>query len=66
MHRVMNNRAGRNRHSIVLFYNPAYDTHVECLPTCLTPGETPKHPPCTAGEHLAQRYDDSRRHLQQA
>src|SRR6202041_1189802 len=26
MHRVMNNRAGRNRHSIVLFYNPAYDT----------------------------------------
>ena len=66
MHRVMNNRAGRNRHSIVLFYNPAYDTHVECLPTCLKPGEAPKHPPCTAGEHLAQRYADSRRHLQQA
>ena len=66
MHRVMNNRAGRNRHSIVLFYNPAYDTHVECLPTCLTPGETPRYPPCTAGEHLAQRYNDSRRHLQQA
>jgi isopenicillin N synthase-like dioxygenase len=66
MHRVMNNRAGRNRHSIVLFYNPAYDTRVECLPTCLAPGETPKHPPCTAGEHLAQRYDDSRRHLQRA
>jgi len=66
MHRVMNNRAARNRHSIVLFYNPAYDTRVECLPTCLAPGQTPKHPPCTAGGHLAQRYQDSRRHLQQA
>lgn len=65
MHRVMNNRSGRNRHSMVLFYNPAYDTRVECLPTCLSPGETAKYPPCTAGEHTAQRYYDSRRHLGQ-
>lgn len=63
MHRVMNNRSGRNRHSIVLFYNPSYDTRVECLPTCLEPGESPKFPPCTAGEHTRQRYEDSRRHL---
>jgi isopenicillin N synthase-like dioxygenase len=63
MHRVMNNRSGKNRHSLVLFYNPAYDTHVECLPTCLEPGEVPKFPPCTSGEHIAQRGRDSRRHL---
>jgi hypothetical protein len=48
---------------MVLFYNPAYDTHVECLPTCLAAGELPKYPPCTAGEHTKQRYNDSRRHL---
>jgi isopenicillin N synthase-like dioxygenase len=65
LHRVMNNRSGRNRHSMVLFYSPAYDTHVECLPTCLEPGEKPKYPPITAGDHTKQRYEDSRRHLQQ-
>ena len=64
LHRVMNNRAQRNRHSIVLFFNPAYDTRVECLPTCIKPGEIAKFPPCTAGEHTKQRYDESRRHLQ--
>lgn len=65
LHRVMNNRSQRNRHSIVLFFNPAYDTRVECLPTCVKPGEIAKFPPCTAGEHTKQRYDESRRHLQQ-
>jgi isopenicillin N synthase-like dioxygenase len=63
LHRVMNNVSGRNRHSIVLFYNPEYDTLVECLPTCLAPGEQPKYAPCTAGEHSAQRYRESRAHL---
>ncbi len=66
LHRVMNNRSGRNRHSIVLFYNQAYDTPVECLPTCRAPGETPKFPPCTAGEHSMQRYRESRPQTQQA
>jgi len=60
LHRVMNNRSGRNRHSIVLFYNQAHDTHVEALPTCLAPGETPLYPPCSAGEHSMQRYRESR------
>ena len=64
MHRVMNNRAQRDRHSIVLFYNPEYKTRIECLPTCLATGDTALHPPCTAGEHLAQRYNDSRKHLE--
>ena len=64
LHRVMNNRSGRNRHSMVLFFNQSHDTMVESLSTCLEPGETPKYPPCTSGEHTLQRYQDSRRHLQ--
>ena len=63
LHRVMNNRSGQNRHSIVLFFNQAHETQVECLPTCLEPGETPKFPPCTAGEHSTQRYNESRPQL---
>ncbi len=63
LHRVMNNHSGENRHSIVLFFNHAHDTPVECLPTCLDEGETPKFPPCTAGEHSAQRYNESRPQL---
>lgn len=66
LHRVMNNRSGRNRHSIVLFFNQAHETQVECLPTCLEPGEAPKYPPCTAGEHTLERYNESRHHLQSA
>jgi isopenicillin N synthase-like dioxygenase len=64
MHRVLNNRSGKDRHSIVLFYNPSGDTMVECLPTCLEPGEIPAFPPCTAGAHLAQRYRESRPQLE--
>lgn len=60
LHRVMNNRSGRNRHSIVLFYNLDPATPVECLPQCLAPGEKPRFPPCTAGEHQRQRYIESR------
>lgn len=55
MHRVLNNESGRNRHSIVLFYSPAFQTHVECLPTCLAVTGPPKYPPCTAGEHVKER-----------
>lgn len=62
MHRVMNDRSQRNRHSIVLFFNPAYYTRVECLPTCREADGGAKFPPCTAGEHIAQRYRESHRH----
>jgi isopenicillin N synthase-like dioxygenase len=61
MHRVMNNSSGNNRQSIVLFLNPAYDTRVECLPTCrAASGGTVKYEPCVAGEAIAERYRASR------
>jgi isopenicillin N synthase-like dioxygenase len=55
MHRVMNNVTGRNRHSIVLFYNPVFNTRVEVLPTCIAVTGPPKYDPCTAGEHINER-----------
>jgi isopenicillin N synthase-like dioxygenase len=54
-HRVMNNLSGRERYSIAFFLSPAYHALVEPLPTCRTAGEQPKYPPCTAGEHVAQK-----------
>ena len=63
MHRVLNNRSGRNRHAIAQFYNVAYATRIECLPTCIGSGEQPRFAPCTAGEHRMQRLEDAaRRH----
>jgi isopenicillin N synthase-like dioxygenase len=62
LHRVMNNRSGVDRYSIVLFYDHAYDTRVEVLNTCLRPGERPKFEPCISGDHRAAKYLASRGH----
>lgn len=64
LHRVMNNHSGRDRYSIVLFYNHRYETVVECLPTCVKPGETPKYPAFVSGDQRRDKYLESRRHLE--
>lgn len=55
LHRVIN-RSGNERYSIPFFYTGNPDTMVECLPTCLAEGETPKYPPVTTLEHLRAMY----------
>jgi isopenicillin N synthase-like dioxygenase len=52
LHRVIN-VSGRPRYSIPFFFDgpPAYE--VVCFPSCLGPGEAPRYPPITVGEHLA-------------
>jgi isopenicillin N synthase-like dioxygenase len=54
-HRVIN-RSGRERYSVPFFFTGNPDYLVECLPTCLEPGETPKYPAITAEAHLMERY----------
>lgn len=57
LHRVRNKLGGgKLRHSIPLFFTPAYTARITCAPTCLVPGETPQFPPCTAGEHMHEMY----------
>jgi len=58
-HRVLNNRANRDRFSMALFFDPDFYTQVACVPTCLTEGDRAKYPPCTAGEYIAQRVRES-------
>ncbi|MCX7684465.1 MAG: isopenicillin N synthase family oxygenase [Acetobacteraceae bacterium] len=57
LHRVINaNRSGRDRYSIPLFYSPNYHARIEAVPGSVPPGEAPRFPPCTAGEHLSEMY----------
>jgi len=60
LHRVDNppfEVAGSNRRqSLVFFHQPNYDALVECLPSCLAPGEKPRYAPVTSGDHLTSKF----------
>ena len=63
LHRVANppelaDRASR-RQSIGYFMHPNFEAKIECLPSCLGPGEAPRYPPITAGEHIAMKINKS-------
>lgn len=55
VHRVVN-ASGRERYSVPFFYTGNYRHRVECIPTCLAVGETPKYPPITVEDHMREMY----------
>lgn len=55
LHRVIN-ISGRERYSIPFFFTGNPNHLVECLPTCLGPGETPRYPPITVEQHQIHCY----------
>jgi len=55
LHRVVN-VSGRERYSVPFFYTGNYSHTVECIPTCLAPGEAPKYPPITVEQHMRAMY----------
>ena len=54
-HRVLN-RSARDRYSAAFFFDPAFHTRVECLPTCRSEARPARYSPITSGEHLAAMY----------
>jgi len=55
LHRVVN-ISGRERYSVPFFFSGNPDHLVECLPTCLAPGESPRYPAVTVEEHHREMY----------
>jgi isopenicillin N synthase-like dioxygenase len=55
-HRVLNPK-GRDRYSMAFFFDPDFDTVVECIPTCQGPGNPPRYPRTTWGDYLTARFD---------
>lgn len=60
MHRVVNptidNGSSNDRISIVFFFQPNYDTVIECISTCEGPGRPRKYGPIRNGEYLAMKF----------
>ena len=57
MHRVQ--VPSKRRQSIAFFHNANWDAVIECLPTCLPAGQTPKYKPIAAGPHLMQKFQST-------
>jgi isopenicillin N synthase-like dioxygenase len=50
----------QHRYSIPFFYEPNFDTIVECLPTCVSLPDNPaKYPPTTSGQYLLDKYQQT-------
>lgn len=58
LHRVVvaPGEMGERRISIPFFHNANWDARVECIPTCLAPGESPRYEPVLAGPHLMSKF----------
>ena len=54
-HRVVN-RTGKERYSIPMFYNLDYHAPVECLPSCCSEDNPPRHEPIASGDYLVSRF----------
>lgn len=54
-HRVVN-RTGKERYSIPMFYNLDYHAPIECLPSCCSADNPPRHETISSGDYLLSRF----------
>ncbi|KAI1487043.1 putative gibberellin 20 oxidase [Biscogniauxia mediterranea] len=56
LHRVISPVSDHDRYSVVFFNEGLLDQVIDCIPTCIEPGEAPIHEPLTVEAHLKKRY----------
>lgn len=56
MHRVKNNRTGRDRYSVPYFYGPRPDAVIEPIPGCVDEKHQRRFSTCTAAEHVDEMF----------
>jgi len=56
MHRVKNNRSGRDRYSIPFFMSPRPDARIEAIRSCVSVDLPRRYPACTAAEHMNEMF----------
>ncbi|KAI1377808.1 putative gibberellin 20 oxidase [Hypoxylon crocopeplum] len=61
LHRVISPVSSKDRYSVVFFNEGLLDQVIECIPTCIEPGEAPLHEAVTVEAHLRKRYGNSYR-----
>jgi isopenicillin N synthase-like dioxygenase len=62
LHRVVNPAgpaAMARRQSFAFFHQPNWHQAIECLPTCLAPGEKPKYEPVFSGPYLMSKFQST-------
>mmetsp|Transcript_27916 Transcript_27916/g.67919 ORF Transcript_27916/g.67919 Transcript_27916/m.67919 type:complete len:333 (-) Transcript_27916:287-1285(-) len=63
MHRVVTT-SQKERYSMPFFFEPDFDAQVACLPVCCSEENPPKYPPTTAGQHILDKYNQTREDFQ--
>lgn len=60
LHRVIQPETEGNtavrRQSMAFFHNTNFDARIECIPTCVRPGEKPLYEPILGGQYLVERF----------
>ena len=59
------NASGRDRYSIAFFYSPNPDAVIECLPSCVGPGNPPRYPPAVYRDLVLEFYNANYFHRQE-
>ncbi|OLR93588.1 isopenicillin N synthase family dioxygenase [Actinokineospora bangkokensis] len=59
VHRVVNPApevATRERYSVPFFHQPNFDALIECIPTCTSLQDPPRHAPVRSGEYILEKF----------